>query len=509
MLWLKPDEQSPIKTLLVAARRKEWQQKLNELLGTDTPTEVAHLLLEADPLDLQAQLTAETLREHGLPSALAPTAAEISKRPTVIGVQQGRRNADDDHLDEHRKPLLPRIFEAMGLELAKDRGLLDHGRLAFAPVGKSGEQRFDYLDLLGRLQAQLTTEAHSDPASKEGPILLIGQTGSGKTELATSLHHAMLKCTSRTGNFVPINVAAIQPSLLESRLRGYAKGSFTGAQKDHEGWFEQAAEGTLFLDEFQSAPIEVQLQLLDLMRAVSDTVRIARMGEEDKPRTCRVRLILAINEPVERLVAERRLRQDLLFRVRHRINVSPLAKRLNEEIGLLDRLWCLHRWRSNATIELSSLGIPHTTVPGEDPTRPIYSALAPDLPHDARVRLLSHGWPGNLREFERVCFDILWDLDRTGSIASRDWLETVTRAIGSETLQHEVPQLSATTLERLRQAERVLAKHDFKVRPAQPELEGLKLKSPKALKSFLRHQRRHLSLPEWGTNPRAKRLLAE
>ncbi len=506
-LWVHGTDATPLKTLLEAARREEWRHKVSELLSDETRADLIQSLGAADPLDIQAQLTPAVLQQLSLPPALAQAGAEIARRPTVFGVESaGRSSAAGATEGKH---VLPDLFEAIGRELANDRSLLDHGRLAFAPVGEPGADLHQFQDLLVRLQAQLTTEARLDMARKEGPILLAGQTGSGKTEMARSLHQAMLQCTGRRGAFVSINVAAIQPGLLESRLRGYPKGAFTGAEKDHSGWFERADDGTLFLDEFQSAPTEVQLQLLDLMRAVSDTVRVARMGEEDKHRSCRVRLILAINEPVESLVASKRFRQDLLFRIRHRMDVRPLSNRLGREAGLLDRLWCLNRWRSNAAIELDAAGRPQDDAQGDDPARAIYAALAPDLPHDARARLLAHGWPGNLREFERVCFDVLWEHDRTGAIAARDWPEIVGRAIGDDAQQDAAPDVGAATLDRLSRAEKVLKAHGFRVRPSQPELAGLKLKSPKTLKGFLRQHRGHLALPEWATDPRARRLLAD
>lgn len=508
-LQVHATDASPLKTLLEAARREEWRHRLSELLSDQTPADLAKSLGDTDPLDLQTQLTPSVLQQLSLPPALAQAIAEIARRPTVFGVESPECSAGADVRNKHRKSALPDLFESIGRELANDRGLLDYGRLAFAPVGEPAQDRHRFLDLLGRLQAQLTTEARLNIAGKEGPILLAGQTGSGKTEMAASLHQAMLQCTGRKGAFVSINVAAIQPGLLESRMRGFLKGTFTDAKEDNPGWFERAENGTLFLDEFQSAPPEVQLQLLDLMRAVSDTVHVARIGAEDKPRTCRVRLILAVNEPVESLIASKRLRQDVLFRIRHRMDVRPLSARLRSEAELLDRLWCLNRWRSNAVIELDESGRLQDAPKGDDPTRAIYAALAPDLPNDARARLLAHDWPGNLREFERVCFDVLWEYDLTGSIAARDWLEIVGRAIGNDAPRSAAPDLGAAALKRLHHAEQVLKANGFKVRPSQPELEGLKLKSPKTLKGFLRQHRGHLTLPEWATDPRARRLLAD
>lgn len=520
VLLVGKGDAAPIKTLIRLARAREWRRHLAALLPDQSAGNLREMLEESDPLELISDLPADRLKERaqerfrelGLPEALAQHVIDAAKRPTVFGVDLSSACLLVPDANKPQTSDLRELFEAMGQELSLDSGLMNDRGLAFVPIGAMSQRTDAFQALLARLQSRLTSVPHIDPVRKEGPVLLIGKTGSGKTELASALHQAMRQHTGRDGQLVVVNVAAIQPGLLESRLRGHIRGAFTDAKKEQPGWFELADNGTLFLDEFQCAPIEVQLQLLDLIRAVSDTVQVARIGEEGNKRRFRVKLILATNESLERLRAEERLREDLLFRIRHLIEVPPLQCRLESEDRLLHRLWCLNRWRSNPPIDLFAAGPPQVGNMGLDRMSEIYGVLPPELPTEAHRLLRAHPWPGNLREFERVCFDAFWEYDQSGSGAARDWVDVIQRALrqGSIAVSPSAPPLAnATTLERLRQAEQVLLRHDFKVSPAGPELAGLKLKSPKALKAFLRHNRAHLLLPDWKRDGRAKRLLGD
>ena len=379
------------------------------------------------------------------------------------------------------------------------------GRIAFVPLRAGAKQSQRYEALTRRLLAQITSTSISETALRDGPALLVGETGAGKTEQASAIHRALIARTGRTGRFVPVNVAAISPSLLESRLRGHRRGSFTGANESRNGWFKEADEGTLFLDEFQSAPAEIQLQLLDLMRAVSDNVRVSQIGDEANPSTYRVKLVLATNEPVEKLRTEARLRVDLFYRIRTLIEVRPLRKRISEEAELLESLWCLNRWRSNAPWNDEGA----SDTPWGD--RDLRLAVAPALTIGARQVLSAHDWPGNLREFERVCFDVFWEYDRTSGMAT-DWTDMIGRAMGLDVAaQHErLPapgSLDRATIDRLREAEQILIDCQFIVRRAQPMLAKLKLKSPRTLKAFLSANRQFLLSPFWQHDSRARKLL--
>src|SRR5690349_9476255 len=143
-------------------------------------------------------------------------------------------------------------------------------------------------------------------------VLLVGESGTGK-ELAAQTIHDLSRRKKRP--FLPLNCGAVSPNLIESELFGHEKGSFTGADRQHKGYFERANGGTLFLDEITEMPQELQVKLLRVL----ETGQFMRVGTTT-PMTADVRLIAATNRNPEQAIAEGKLRQDLF----HRLNVFPL-----------------------------------------------------------------------------------------------------------------------------------------------------------------------------------------
>jgi transcriptional regulator with AAA-type ATPase domain len=253
--------------------------------------------------------------------------------------------------------------------------------------------------LHAEILARPTDVKIADWRRKGGAILLSGPTGSGKS-YAARLLAADIKHGARP---VEVNLAAISGELLESRLRGYEPGTFTGAdKKGRKGWFEEAHGGVLFLDEFQSVPAAGQVQLLDVLSAVSDDVYIARVGADHKRSQYNVKVILAINEDIDTLLQEKRLRKDLYYRIRF-IQTFPLLK---ERLGpdrdpdhrYLRGLLASYRWKSLRNIEeLCRL---------DDGLRGMGRSFFPVWQQDAISTLAGEEWDGNFRELERVAFDL-------------------------------------------------------------------------------------------------------
>ena len=262
-------------------------------------------------------------------------------------------------------------------------------------------------DPLGDFIRSLHTEILASPSDmkiadwrrKSGAILLSGPTGSGKSYaarlLATDMKHG-----SRP---VEVNLAAISGELLESRMRGYEPGTFTGAdKKGRKGWFEEAHGGVLFLDEFQSVPTAGQVQLLDVLSAVSDDVQIARVGADHKRCQYNVKVILAINEDIDTLLHEKRLRKDLYYRIRFVQTFHPLKERLapdrDHHHRYLRGLLASYRWKSLRNIEeLCRL---------DAGLRGMARSFFPIWQQDALCTLAGEEWEGNFRELERVAFDL-------------------------------------------------------------------------------------------------------
>jgi transcriptional regulator with GAF, ATPase, and Fis domain len=139
------------------------------------------------------------------------------------------------------------------------------------------------------------------------PVLLLGETGSGKEVIARAVHE---KSQRRSKEFIRVNCGAISPTLIDSELFGYEKGSFTGAAATRRGWFERANGGTLFLDEIGEMPLEAQVRLLRVLQDGS----FDRVGGE-KPVQVDVRIIAATHRDLAYLVKEGRFRQDLWYRI--------------------------------------------------------------------------------------------------------------------------------------------------------------------------------------------------
>ena len=203
-------------------------------------------------------------------------------------------------------------------------------------------------------------------APTEATVLLIGESGTGKELAAQTLHDLSLR---RKRVFLPVNCGAISPNLIESEMFGHEKGSFTGADRQHKGFFERAHGGTLFLDEITEMPIELQVKLLRVL----ETGLFMRVGTNREIETD-VRVIAATNRNPEEAVAEGRMRADLY----HRLNVFPLElpplRNRGSDVELI------------AQSLLEQLNNAHQT--------------SKSFPQEVIDAMLAHDWPGNERELK-------------------------------------------------------------------------------------------------------------
>jgi len=206
-------------------------------------------------------------------------------------------------------------------------------------------------------------------APTDTTVLLQGETGTGKELLAYAIHQSSLR--SR-GPFIVVNCAALPPSLIESELFGYEKGAFTGAQAPKPGRFELADGGTIFLDEIGEVPLEIQGRFLRVLQ----TGVFERLGSTKSVRV-KVRVVAATNQPLERLVNERKFRADLFYRLNvFPITLPPLRDRLSD-IPLLARHF-VDKYTARFNRSITSIS-------------------------EQSLRALEqYHWPGNVRELENL-----------------------------------------------------------------------------------------------------------
>jgi DNA-binding NtrC family response regulator len=192
------------------------------------------------------------------------------------------------------------------------------------------QSRLGESSLLGRSAAldQLRAQV-GRLAAIPSPVLILGESGSGKELVARDLHRLG---PGAAHPFVPINCAALPDQLIESELFGHERGAFTGAIAARAGAFEAAGRGTLFLDEVGELAPQAQAKLL---RAI-EAREVTRLGAVT-PKRVEARLVAATHRDLEHDVAERRFRDDLLFRLNvHVLRVPPLRAR-REDVPLLAR----------------------------------------------------------------------------------------------------------------------------------------------------------------------------
>ncbi|WP_124095650.1 sigma-54-dependent transcriptional regulator [Burkholderia gladioli] len=223
--------------------------------------------------------------------------------------------------------------------------------------------------MLGRSRAMLGVyDAIARVAGTPASVLLTGESGTGKELAAQTVHDLSPR---HAQPFVAINCGALPANLIESEMFGHERGSFTGAERDHRGFFERAHGGTLFLDEITEMPIELQVRLLRVL----ETRHVLRLGGTREVEVD-VRIVAATNRDPLASIEQGKLRADLY----HRINVFPIAlpplREREDDVVLL----------AEAFLE----------------TLNQQSGRALRFSEAARQEMSQRGWRGNVRELRNL-----------------------------------------------------------------------------------------------------------
>jgi DNA-binding NtrC family response regulator len=206
-------------------------------------------------------------------------------------------------------------------------------------------------------------------AKTDSTVLITGANGTGKEVLAKLIHKNSLR---KDQQFVVINCAAIPTQLLESELFGHVKGSFTGAIKDHKGYFEIADNGTIFLDEIGEIDIMLQVKLLRVLQERE----FSKVGDT-RTQSTNVRIIAATNQELKKMISEGKFREDLYYR----LNVFEFYL-----LSLKERTEDIEFYFERFIREFSAVN----------------KKKLPAIEKNVRDFLLSYPWPGNIRELKNV-----------------------------------------------------------------------------------------------------------
>jgi two-component system, NtrC family, response regulator AtoC len=242
---------------------------------------------------------------------------------------------------------------------------------------------------------QRVYEQISRVAGTSVTVFITGESGTGKEVVAQTVHDLSRR---RKRPFLAVNCGAISPNLIESEIFGHEKGSFTGADRQHQGFFERASGGTLFLDEITEMPADLQVKLLRVL----ETGVFMRVGSTQS-QEADVRIIAATNRPPMQAVAAGKLREDLLYRLNvFPIELPPLRERLSD-VPLL-------------------AGHFLTGISEQEGRRRSFTP-------EALTQLAAYPWPGNVREL-RNAVQRAYVMAR-GELIDDTWLPRVGQRDGS------------------------------------------------------------------------------
>lgn len=329
-----------------------------------SPSQFGAILLDVEMPEMGGMETLSYIRSRYTDIPVIMLTADTKAQTAVEAVKLGA-------YDYMNKPFDPTHLQVVLQNAIRMRTMTDQ----LSRYKRKEDGKLSFNDMIGHdAGLNLAVKAGRKAATTMAPVLITGETGTGKELFARAIHGE----SSRAGSpFVAINCGAIPEHLIESTLFGHEKGAFTGAINKSIGKFREANGGTIFLDELGELPLEAQVKLLRVLQEQE----VEPVGAT-KPEKIDVRVISATHQNIEQQVREGSFRQDLFFR----LNVLPIhlpsLSERKEDIMLLAEYF-LRQAAAEDMIPLKR------------------------LTSHAKGYLISHEWPGNIRELSnlmrRVC----------------------------------------------------------------------------------------------------------
>ncbi|GHI01038.1 sigma 54-interacting transcriptional regulator [Neobacillus kokaensis] len=306
---------------------------------------------EGESMHMKVLQTRRPVR--GVPMRVGPNKREVivNVAPIIVnGILKGSVGVVHDRSE----------MKSLSRELSRARQLI-----------RKLEAKYTFEDIIGKSDEMLLAIEQAKLGAKTpATVLLRGESGTGKELFAHAIHNASDRKYSK---FIRVNCAAISESLLESELFGYEEGAFSGALRGGKrGLFEEANNGSIFLDEIGELSANTQAKLLRVLQEGE----IIRVGAT-KPITINVRVIAATNVNLEKGIAKGTFREDLYYRLnRMPIHIPPLRSRKEEIPALCDRL--IQKINRD------------------------YGRNVEGITEEALYQLMKYEWPGNVRELENI-----------------------------------------------------------------------------------------------------------
>lgn len=380
MSEIENTEPKPLKTILVvddeeslrviirnALKRRGYQVETADH-GKKASTLLTEKKYDAVLLDIRIpgmdgfSLLEQVRRQENPPPVIMITAEDTMKN----AIEAMKRGAFD---------YLAKPFDVEELEVIVEKALRE--RALEVEVEKLREE---VREIREEQVAPNTLVGHSKPirelhkligklAAMDVTVLVQGESGTGKELIARAIHRESPRAMHP---FMAVNVAAIPKDLLEGELFGHVRGAFTGANEDRTGYFEKVGKGTLFLDEIGDMPLSLQAKILRVLQEKE----VTRLGSTSS-RAIHCRVITATHQNLEKMVKEKKFREDLYYRLNVvPVEVAPLRMR-KEDIALL-----ANHFLQKFCVELGT-------------GSKVFSK-------ETLVSLKKYAWPGNVRELENI-----------------------------------------------------------------------------------------------------------